>query len=194
MKVATRSNSAVVQKIWNQDLYIQAWSFAATIHLGQKLPGSDIPYIHHLGLVAMEAMAAIVNTPETTDPDLIIQCALLHDAIEDTPATYDNIVDTFGEAVGQGVLALTKNTGLATKKEQMADSLQRIRQQPRAVWSVKLCDRITNLQPPPGHWTTEKIMQYRDEADIILAQLGEANLFLADRLKTKIENYSQYIS
>jgi (p)ppGpp synthase/HD superfamily hydrolase len=194
MKVVHPSSTTALHNMWNQDLYIQAWTFAAKIHLGQKLPGSDIPYIHHLGLVAMEAIAAIANTPDSDDPDLIIQCALLHDSIEDTPTTYGEIADTFGEAVGQGVLALTKNTGLATKREQMADSLRRIRQQPRAVWSVKLCDRITNLQPPPGYWTTEKIMRYRDEAAVILAHLGEANLFLADRLKTKIENYSQYLN
>jgi (p)ppGpp synthase/HD superfamily hydrolase len=179
--------------MWNQDIYIKAWNFAAKIHLGQKLPGSDIPYIHHLGLVAMEAIAAVANTPDISDTDLIIQCALLHDAIEDTPTTYDEILNTFGESVGQGVLALTKNTKLATKQEQMTDSLYRIRQQPRAVWSVKLCDRITNLQPPPSHWTAEKIMLYRDEAGVILSQLGEANVFLADRLKMKIANYGQYL-
>jgi (p)ppGpp synthase/HD superfamily hydrolase len=54
---------------------------------------------------------------------------------------------------------------------------------------VKLCDRITNLQPPPKHWTAEKMASYRDEALIILGQLGEANLFLAERLKIKIDTY-----
>ncbi|WPL13535.1 hypothetical protein Thiosp_03339 [Thiorhodovibrio litoralis] len=31
--------------IWNQDKYLKAWNFASKIHNGQKLPGSDIPYI-----------------------------------------------------------------------------------------------------------------------------------------------------
>lgn len=42
------------------------------------------------------------------------------------------------------------------KKLQMQDSLRRIKSQPREVWMVKMADRITNLQPPPGHWSEEK--------------------------------------
>ncbi|WP_029914741.1 HD domain-containing protein [Pelobacter seleniigenes] len=179
--------------MWNQDTYLKAWNFASTIHLGQTLPGSDIAYINHLGLVAMEAAAAIADNHRIENPNLLIQCALLHDAIEDTPTTYQDIAEEFGHEVAAGVSALSKNLQLPTKQEQMLDSLRRIKQQPRAVWMVKLCDRITNLQPPPAHWNNEKILQYRDEACTILEQLGTANQFLADRLQTKIERYPQYL-
>ena len=115
---------------------------------------------------------------------------------EDTVKVEGNqleIEKEFGLEVAEGVLSLSKNEKLPTKKEQMLDSLARIRQQPQAVWMVKLCDRITNLQPPPERWSSEKISQYRDEARVILEQLGEANQFLADRLKKKIESYVQYL-
>ncbi len=69
--------------LWNQDSYLSAWNFAAKIHIGQTLPGSEIPYINHIGLVAMEASAAIANNQDSSDPDLMIQCALLHDALEE---------------------------------------------------------------------------------------------------------------
>jgi len=75
----------------------------------------------------------------------------------------------------------------------MKDSIERIRKQPKEVWMVKLSDRITNLQPPPKHWDKERIKQYRNEAILILEKLGEANQYLAERLKKKITEYRQYL-
>ena len=179
-------------KIWNQDKYQQAWNFASEIHNGQTLPASDIPYINHLGLVAMEATATVAH--EAIDnPNLFVLCALLHDAIEDTDATYEDIESRFGRDIADGVLALTKNTQLPSKPEQMKDSLRRIKMQPKEVWMVKLCDRITNLQAPPSHWSKTKIAAYQSEARLILEALGEASPFLAERLAAKILNYDQYL-
>ena len=94
----------------------------------------------------------------------------------------------FGPKVLDGVQALTKNASLP-KSEAMADSLARIRSQPREVWAVKLADRITNLQPPPTHWTPEKIASYRNEAKIIHRALHDGHPFLGERLARKIEDY-----
>ena len=179
--------------MWNQQQYLTAWNLASVIHNGQKVPGTDIPYINHIGLVAMEASAAIANDPQIQNPDLLVLCALLHDAIEDTDTSYVKIKNEFGSSVADGVLALTKNKELPTKIEQMEDSIGRIKQQPKEVWMVKLCDRITNLQPPPAHWNKEKINKYRNEASYILEQLEQANSFLAKRLESRIENYAQYL-
>ena len=177
---------------WDQDKYQRAWNLASTLHHGQTLPGSDIPYLNHLGLVAMEASAAIANG-NVEDPTALVVCALLHDSIEDTSATYTDIQNAFGSDIAEGVLALTKNPELPTKPEQMLDSLYRIKQQPIEVWMVKLCDRITNLQAPPKHWSKKKVAQYQDEARLILVQLGEASQFLARRLRNKIAAYDQYL-
>jgi (p)ppGpp synthase/HD superfamily hydrolase len=75
----------------------------------------------------------------------------------------------------------------------MADSLNRITKMPIEIWTVKLADRITNLQPPPVHWNNERKMDYREEARLILNELKEGNEFLARRLETKIEEYQIYI-
>ena len=178
--------------IWNQDKYLEAWNFASEIHNGQKIPGSDIPYINHLGLVAMEATTAVAHN-NINNPDTLVLCALLHDSIEDTQTTYEDIKNTFGTVIADGVLALTKNTELPSKLEQMKDSISRIKKQPKEVWMVKLCDRITNLQTPPKHWDKAKIAKYQTEARFILEQLGEASSFLADRLNIKISNYAKYL-
>jgi (p)ppGpp synthase/HD superfamily hydrolase len=92
--------------------------------------------------------------------------------------------------VAAGVAALSKRKGLA-KADAMRDSLARIRERPHAVWLVKLADRITNLQPPPKHWTAEKIANYRVEAELILRELGPASSYLGKRLAEKIASYGR---
>lgn len=179
-------------KIWDQDQYQKAWNFASNVHNGQKLPRSDIPYINHLGLVAMEATATVVHE-NIVNPNILVLCALLHDTIEDTSTTYDDIKYNFGIEIADGVLSLTKNEKLHSKYEQMKDSINRIKLQPREVWMVKLCDRITNLQPPPIHWDKVKIAAYQSEARLILEHLGEASPFLSKRLVAKISNYEQFL-
>ena len=98
--------------IWNQEKYIKAWNFASLVHHGQLVPGTDVPYINHIGNVVMEAMAAIVHDKDIKNPDLLVQCALLHDVIEDTNSTYDEIEKEFGVEVADGVLALSKDENL----------------------------------------------------------------------------------
>ena len=179
---------------WDSDRSLQAWNFASEAHRGQRVPGTEIPYINHVGLVAMEAMAAVACDGTIEQPDLLVLCALLHDVVEDTAWTRDEIAAQFGGEVADGVDALSKRKGLSSKAERMRDSLVRIRQQPREIWMVKLCDRITNLQPPPKHWSQEKIRNYREEARLILQELGEASSYLAGRLTKKIEGYGQDLS
>ncbi|MFM2482210.1 HD domain-containing protein [Celerinatantimonas sp. YJH-8] len=182
-----------MDSLFTQDLYLKTWNFASAAHRYQTLPGSDIPYLNHIGNVAMEVIAAISVIP-VQRPDLSIQCALLHDVIEDTDVTYEQVKLEFGEAVALGVLSLTKDQQLPSKKEQMLDSLSRIRQQPKEIWLVKLADRITNLQAPPAHWNKMKIANYRDEAQLIHDQLASAHAPLAGRLAQKIAEYRLYMN
>jgi (p)ppGpp synthase/HD superfamily hydrolase len=178
---------------WSADMYTAAWRFAAEAHGAQKVPGSNLPYIAHVGNVAMEVMTAAAARGDVAQPDLAVQCALLHDVVEDTPVTVDEIAARFGAAVAAGVAALTKSPGHGTKAEKMADSLARIRAQPPEVWMVKLGDRITNLQPPPAHWSRDKIAAYRDEARAIHAALASACPVLGPRLWAKIEAYATHL-
>jgi len=67
---------------WSQEKYIQAFRFAAEKHNNQIYPGTDWPYIVHLSIVCMEVIAALAHESDM-DGDLAVQCALLHDTIED---------------------------------------------------------------------------------------------------------------
>jgi (p)ppGpp synthase/HD superfamily hydrolase len=173
---------------WSQDRYIEAYRFAAQAHQGQVMTGSHFPYLWHISVVSMEVMAAVAREPDC-DADLAVVCAVLHDVVEDTAVTIDEIHHGFGARVSQGVQALTKDPELPHSLR-LRDSLGRIRLQPREIWMVKLADRITNLQPPPPQWSTDKVVAYRADAVLIHEQLGSASGFLADRLFAKITSYA----
>ncbi len=182
---------------WSQDVYLKAWHYATRYHHGQTYGGAEpqeqIDYLNHVGSVVMEVIHALADAPEVNG-DLAVQCALLHDVIEDTPVTYEMLKAEFGLDVADGVLALTKDTSLPHKADQMADSLARIRRQPREVWMVKLADRITNLYYPPFYWTPARMESYRQEAIIIYDALHSAHAGLAMRLSERIKRYRQFVA
>ena len=133
-----------MQISWNQDEYIRAYRFAAQAHKHKWLKGTtDLPYIIHPSLVSMEVIAAL-QAEQGFNGNLVVQCSLLHDVIEDSHVTLEEIQAEFGEKVASGVLALSRTQGL-DKSLQMADCLHRIQQQPHEIWMVKLADRIANL-------------------------------------------------
>ena len=179
--------------MFSQENYIEVLNFAAIAHGEQKTP-KDLPYIAHITCVAMEVINACEKSSlDEEKANLAISCALLHDVIEDANITYDELYMKFGEKVANGVEALTKDKTLASKQEQMKDSIERLLAQPYEIQMVKLADRITNLGIPPKHWDNEKIKKYQKEASFILSCLGNSNIYLAKRLKEKIENYNNYI-
>jgi (p)ppGpp synthase/HD superfamily hydrolase len=135
----------------------------------------------------MEVLATLA-LDDVADPDLAVACALLHDTVEDTPTTVDEISAAFGVAVAEGVRALSKSEAVP-KAERMADSLRRIQAQPREVWIVKLADRAVNMEPAPTDWPADKRRAYREQALTILAALGSASPSLAARLREKIARY-----
>jgi (p)ppGpp synthase/HD superfamily hydrolase len=138
----------------------------------------------------MEIATALV-VESVADPGLAMQCALLHDVVEDCGVSVADVEAAFGADVAAGVAALSKNPALP-KTEAMRDSLDRIRRQPREVWMVKLADRISNLMPPPPHWDRDRCAAYAAEAEMIREALGGASAFLSARLSSKITAYACY--
>jgi len=181
-------------KKWSIDNLQKTWYLISKLHQGQKYGGDEdnlqIEYINHIGSVTFEIINSL-NFEENIDADFAISCALLHDTIEDTEITLDEIEDLFGKEIARAVSVLTKNTTLE-KNMQMQDSLFRILQLSKEVWSVKMADRICNLYAPPYYWTTEKKKEYHKESLLIYDTLKEGNTYLANRLKEKIDNYVNY--
>lgn len=177
--------------MWSPELYADALRFAAERHHVQKVPGTELPYVVHVVSVAAEVLAALAHE-RFAAPDLAVQCALLHDTVEDTETTLDEVAARFGSAVAAGVAALSKD-GRLPKHERMADSLRRIVAQPPEIAAVKLADRIVNLQRPPAYWKRSKRAAYQQEAGEILRALAPASLHLADRLAARIAAYGAYL-
>ncbi len=169
------------------------WQKVSILHNGQTYGGQNknekIEYINHIGSVVFEIMNASKNTSDFNTA-LAVKCAFLHDTIEDTTLSIEDLEKEYGRQVKEGVLALTKNTDLE-KQDQMIDSLDRIKAQPKEIWAVKMADRICNLYAPPYYWKQLKKEKYLEEAKMIYEHLKEGNDYLAKRLSEKIEMYKQ---
>lgn len=174
----------------------QIWQKVTVLHSGQTYGGQHkdekIEYINHIGSVVFEVLNASIHT-ENFNGELAVSCALLHDSIEDTALTVEELKQLYGEQVTAGVLALTKDKN-KPKDQQMIDSLTRIKAQPKEVWAVKLADRICNLYAPPYYWDNQKKLSYLEEARSIHLHLKDGNEYLANRLMQKIEDYKKYLS
>lgn len=122
----------------------RALIFAIKAHEGQFRKGTQIPYILH----PMEA-AAIVSTM-TTDEE-IIAGAVLHDVVEDTETSIEEVIRLFGKRIGSLVAAESEN-----KREDIpAESTWKIRKQetldhlitaPLEVKMITLGDKLSNIR------------------------------------------------
>ena len=135
----------------------------------------------------MEVMGAVSRGSRLGNPDLAVQSAILHDVVEWTSTTYDDVLENFGRGVADGVLALTKNKKLREPEEAMADSLARIGLQPKEIWVVKLADRISKFLPLPSGWNPGEMERYWRESLRIHDALCDADGQLAGRLRRKVE-------
>jgi len=124
--------------------------------------------------------------------DVILQMALLHDVLEDTPTTVQELSLHFEQPVVDGVALLSKKCN--GQKFSFAEYIDRLKGASKEVALVKLCDRITNLQRPPEFWKTEKILAYLQESKTILDALGGCHFYAARRLALKIDDYRQYLA
>lgn len=194
LEKALKVDISLPKELFSVEEFKEHLAFALKAHGEQKTP-HGLPYSMHLLSVAGEVINAITCEPLSYDENNVaIACALLHDVNEDTTTVITKHSALAGnvEVIAKGVAALTKDKTLPSKEAQMRDSLERLKQRQNCVAMVKLADRITNLGVPPKHWDDEKKRKYRDEAKLILSELGYAHSYLATKLQVKIEVYEQY--
>lgn len=170
-----------------QQLYNQAWLFAAQAHLGQTMKASPLPYATHVAMVANELIFA--DRHESVGAlEIALPAALLHDVVEDTDVTQQAVAEVFGEQVASTVASLSKNLIEPYSEERY---LQGIAAHSREAAVIKLCDRITNLQSAPSEWTHAKRSSYLAESAQILSTLGHAHGYLRERLVATMASYRQ---
>lgn len=115
-------------------LYERAVVFATVVHQGTTRKGSRIPYLSH----PLEA-AAIVS--EMTDDQEVIAAAVLHDVVEDTDATLEDIEAYFGKRVAEYVADESENK----RKEFPPESTWVIRKQETIDFLTQKADRKAKM-------------------------------------------------
>ena len=124
------------------DAVATAVEFAVRHHGDQTRP-TGAPYAEHL----LEALEVLVRGAGVTDPD-ILQAAVLHDVVEDTPCTIDDVRREFGARVAELVGWVTKPTPEEGSDRRAAKEayLGRLKDAPDDAVLVKLADRASNVQ------------------------------------------------
>ncbi len=116
----------------------RAVSFAASIHDGQKKKGTGEPFIAHVFGVAMRLLK------EGADDDVVI-AGLLHDALEKTDATIQDIAAEFGDRVARIVEACTEDESLSSWIERKEKLLTAMREAPPDAQMVMIADKLHNI-------------------------------------------------
>lgn len=148
------------------------------------------PVIEHL-----EEVATLVQKAGGTDT--MIAAAWLHDSVEDTDTTHEDISNLFGDDVALIVDGLTDPPEFAAMllKERKALQAQRLKQKHDAVKFVKICDQISNVKSvlldPPTEWSAEKSRHYVNGAK----QIADVCFGLSDFLDKEFEDvYARAVS
>jgi GTP diphosphokinase / guanosine-3',5'-bis(diphosphate) 3'-diphosphatase len=155
----------------------QAISFAAKKHTDQKRKGADNqPYINH----PLEVLNLLTTIGKVEDFNILI-AAVLHDTIEDTKTTKEEIAELFGSEVCKMVLELTDDKSLPKAKRKQLQ----IEHAPHisiGAKQIKLCDKISNigdvLENPPGGWSNERRREYVAWGERVVAGLRGVNASL----------------
>lgn len=138
---------------------LQAASFSAERHVYQKRKGERAePYINH----PLEVANLLANIGMVDDVDILI-AAMLHDTIEDTETTAEELTERFGSRVTGFVLELTDDKSLpkAVRKQKQIEHAPHLSPEAK---QIKLADKISNIldvtNHPPADWSLELRREY----------------------------------
>ena len=161
----------------NINKLLQAARFAAERHAGQLRKGAHAePYINH----PLEVANLIANVGNVDDVD-ILMAGLLHDTVEDTETTPDEITERFGDTACGYVLEVTDDKALpkARRKELQIEHAPHMSPGAKV---VKLADKISNIRDvienPAVDWDTDRRREYVEWGVRVVAGLRGANAHL----------------
>ncbi|MCA9589764.1 MAG: bifunctional (p)ppGpp synthetase/guanosine-3',5'-bis(diphosphate) 3'-pyrophosphohydrolase [Myxococcales bacterium] len=119
----------------------RALDWAATQHHGQarKYPGVHVPYMSHIaGVVARLARHGF--------DDIVLAAGALHDTVEDTGTSYEEITALFGAPVAELVRHTSEEDKSLPWEERKARYLERFPAKPWEAQAITLADKIDNLE------------------------------------------------
>ena len=155
-------------------MLIGALNLAAEKHRNQRRKDIEAsPYINHPIM-----LAKILSIEGGVDEGLVLCAAVLHDTIEDTETTYDELAEQFGNEIANVVLEVTDDKSLL-KPERKRLQIEHAPHLSQAAKLVKLADKIANLRDvadhPPSEWPLERRREYFDWAKRVVDGLRGAH-------------------
>jgi guanosine-3',5'-bis(diphosphate) 3'-pyrophosphohydrolase len=134
---------------------LAALDFAAERHSAQRRKGPDAaPYVNHL----IEVATLLANVAQVDDVE-VLMAGVLHDVLEDTPTTSDEVSARFGARVCKFVQALSDDKSLPRKRRR-AIALEELPQMESLVRVIKLADLTSNIKLLPPNWSDERKLEY----------------------------------
>ena len=169
---------------------LKAAQFAAIKHAGQKRKGEATePYINHLIEVAGLVSNAI------TEPDTnLVTAAFLHDTIEDTKTTKEELVQAFGSDVADLVVEVTDDKSLpdAVRKRLQVEHAPGLSIRAQV---IKIADKISNLRgilySPPANWDWRRKREYFDWGKQVVDGLTAPNQMLRREFDSVFQRFDQ---
>jgi guanosine-3',5'-bis(diphosphate) 3'-pyrophosphohydrolase len=146
---------------------IKTLAFATQKHRHQRRKDIEAsPYINH----PITLVDILVNEAEVNDLDTLI-AALLHDTIEDTDATVEEIEAEFGQIIAGLVMEVTDD-GSLPKLERKALQIKHAPDLSYKAKLIKFADKIANLRDidrsPPAGWSLQRSQAYFDWAKQVI--------------------------
>jgi guanosine-3',5'-bis(diphosphate) 3'-pyrophosphohydrolase len=153
---------------------LKALEFAAIKHRDQRRKDvAASPYINH-----PIALASILAAEGGVLDPLVIVAALLHDTIEDTETTFEELKAAFGPQIAEIVMEVTDDKSLP-KAERKRLQVEHAAHISDAAKLVKLADKIANLRDmgssPPADWSLDRRREYFDWAKQVVGGLGDVS-------------------
>ena len=156
---------------------LRALDFAARKHTKQRRKGNrEIPYINH-----PVEVATLVATVAGCEDIAVLQAAVLHDTIEDTDATPEEIEREFGKRVCDLVLEMTDDMSLPSP-ERKQKQIERASSLSNHAKLIKIADKIANVgdiaRHPPPDWTDDRRRKYFAWTKEVVDRIRGANAAL----------------
>jgi (p)ppGpp synthase/HD superfamily hydrolase len=169
---------------------LEAAHFASERHASQRRKGaSGEPYVNHLLEVAQLVSSALTEP----DPHLVM-AALLHDTIEDTGLTRDEIEHRFGADVADLVVEMTDDKSLP-KAERKRLQIEHAHKKSVRAQVIKLADKISNLRSllisPPADWDEERKNQYFRWSRQVVDALSAPNPVLKEEFDRTFKRFEE---
>ena len=168
---------------------LQALHFAANKHRDQRRKGAEAsPYINHL----IEAAEILTGVGGISDL-LTLQAAILHDTLEDTETTPEELDAIFGPEVRRIIEEVTDDKSLtsAARKQMQIDHAPYLSDRAKI---VKLADKIANLrsmiETPPTKWSLERKREYLNWSRRVVAGCRGSNEALERLFDDKVREAS----